>query len=460
MIRSVIFSVLVSFIPWSALAQAPADAQRWKAVFRTIAEKNEPKLMVGDIDGFVAAIRSAVNDTDWVSQLVAGDAVYRASPLAAIPFHEAAAKLAAGEGMPQLELAFDYQRTGHCDRAIPAWEAADRLGVLTSPATAVAAYCFFRVGKIDEALALWSRVQWPRHRVSLDFALSEMAMGSLALEVHTKAYAEARAGDEKALGKLIENALDWRKDWWNTGVNPAALDAARELAKTIRPADVRLHRELDCASESSTAKDSASLLDVLRRHRFLIEDGELPKSSEVAKFLFARIDAMKAAPLGDLLDRHRSSLETRARSEDGDVAALEILAFLQAQARDYAGLKRSDELGWRRYHLAKFAASRLMSALNDKQEWSTRGETLLKEAIKDFPEQALLHKLRYEMFPPLPSERDRYLMEWLFAEYAGLSRSLSGIGIPTSTTLASVVLTLRKRREERLSPGSDRLAPT
>lgn len=424
----------------------PQEVQRWRTAFQAITDQNEQRLLTGDIEGYVSAIRSAVKADDWVSQLVAGDAVYRISPAAALPFHEAAAKLAPSEGLPHLELAFDYQRAGQCERAILAWQTADRFRALGSPNTAIAAYCFFRAGRIDEALALWARVEWPRHRVSLDFAIAEMAMGSLALDTHVKAYVLAQAGDEKALKTLIGNALNWRADWWNAGINPKAFDAVRGLAKSIRPSDSRLHRELDCANEASKIKDADSMLDLLRRCRLLIGDGELPASSEVAKFLLARLNAVKAAP-ADFLERHRAALEARSRSAEGDLAALEILAFLQVQARDHTGLKATNDLGWRRYRVAKFASSRLIAAMSDQHEWNARGETLLKEALNDFPQESVLHRIRYEAFPPAPSERERYLMAWLFAEYAGLSGNL--VGMPTSTTLASVVFTLRTRREEQ-----------
>lgn len=450
------FSILLCLLPKVALAQSqkvPSEAQRWNGVFQAIAQENEPRLMVGDVEGYVAAIRSAIKADDWVSQMIAGNAVYRVSPLAAIAFHEAAAKLAPNEGVPHLELGFDYQRTGQCERAIQAWQTADRLNALNSPSTAVAAYCFFRTGRVDDALGLWARVQWPGQRVALDFAISEMAIGTRALDVHIKAYGLARTGDERAFRTLIGNALDWRKDWWNASVNHKAFDAVRALAKNVRPSDSRLHRELDCANEASLAKDADALRDVLLRCRLLIGDGELPDSSEVAKFLLARLDALKSAPVGDLLNRYGGVLERRAKSSEGDLAALEILAFLQVTARDQTASKATDELGWHRYRVAKFATSRLMGALADKQEWSSHGEALLKDALKDFPETALLHKLRYEMFPPVPSEHERYLVDWLCAEHAGLTGNFPSVGIPTSTTLASVVFTLRKRREEQLKPS-------
>ncbi|MFT3736810.1 MAG: hypothetical protein QM776_17665 [Rhodocyclaceae bacterium] len=427
--------------------QAPADLQKWRTRFSVLAEKNLGKVYNGDLDGYVAAVRSETKVDDWVSQLVAGDLVYRVSPVAATPFHQAALKLAPTEGVLHLELAYDYQRAGDCNRAIPEWQAADKLRALGGPATAIAAYCFFRVGRIDEALALWDRIQWPANRIALDFALAEMAMGTQALDTHIQALAKARRGDDKAFNTLIGNALDWKRDWWNSSESREAFDVVRALAKELKPADLQLARELDCANEVIAAKNSAAVPDILRRYRFVIEGGELPKNSEVAKYLFSRISYLDAFPKQELLDRHRATLDARARSAEGDIAALEILAFLQVSVRDKAGLKASDELGWRRYHVAKFAVSRVLGSYGNDDGWKSGGEALLAEALNEFPEQAELHKLRYEKFPPPVAERQQYLMQWLFAEYAGVTRNI--VGTRTSTPLASVVHTLRKNREGR-----------
>jgi tetratricopeptide (TPR) repeat protein len=449
--------LVASLVPLHVLAQAPgipSDMSRWQAVFKAVDEKNRPKVMAGDFDAYLAAIREAVKTDDWVSQLVAGDALYPISPAAAIPFHEAAAKLAPGEGLPQLELAYDYQRTGQCEQAITAWQAADRLQWVRGSVNAVAAYCFFQAARIDEALDLWDRVPWPSGRRAVDVALSEMALGGRAIGVHIRAMALARGGDERAFRTLVANALDWRLDWWNTGFNPEAFDAVRALAKTVRPLDGRLHRELDCAQEATPAQDAQALLGVLRRCRLLIEGGELPASSAVAKYLLTRLDALRAVATDDLLRRHGAALDARARSEEGDLAALEMLAYLQVRARDYDGLAASDELGWKRYRVAKFAASRVAGTMRGKQDWDAPILALLEQAVKDFPQDAFLHRLRGQGPLPPVGERERPALEWLLAEYAGLSAGPMDLGIPSSRTLGSLVYTLRKLREDRVKSPS------
>ena len=74
--------------------------------------------------------------------------------------------------------------------------------------------------------------------------------------------------------------------------------------------------------------------------------------------------------MAEVLRRHGAELQARARSEAGDLPALEMLAYLQVSVGDQAALKASDELGWRRYRVAKFAKSRLIGALSDEQEWN------------------------------------------------------------------------------------------
>lgn len=453
MARLFLVLCLAWLTPWPSLAQPrPFEAQvlQWGNVFQGIADRNEQRLLVGDLEGYVEEIRGAVQPDDWISQFVAGNVVYRVSPAAAVSFHEAAARLAPGEARPQLELAFDHQRAGRCDRAVPAWEAADRLGILRSPATAIAAYCFFRLGRIDEAIALWERVQWPAHRRSLDQMLSEMAMGTRALDTHMRAYERARAGDEAALETLISNALRWHTDFWNGKVHRDAFAAARALALTVRPADARLHRELDCAELAIATVDADAVLGLLRRCRFIVEGGELPASSAVAKFLFARLDLAKAVHPRELLPVHGAELDRRARSAQGDVAALEVLAFLQASVRDAAGLAATDELGWRRYRMASFAASRVAGAWGRGPENRGPAETLLREAIAEFPGDANLHWMRFEKMPPAAWESDRYLMEWLFAEYEGLCQLYPVQGVRTSWSLVSVVSRLLHSRRQGL----------
>lgn len=445
---------LSCLVPSCAQAQGarePPGAGQWRSVIKDVMAHNEKLLLVGDVDGFVAAIQAAARPDDWVSLLVAGDGVYSVAPAAAIPLHEAAARMAPDQALPQLELAFDYQRAGQCERAVPAWQAADKLGAVVSPITGIAAYCFFRLGRIDEALDLWSRFQWPSHRLALDRLVAERAMGTKALDIHTRAYAQARAGDEKALGTLIANSLKWRRDFWNESINRGAFQAARELARVVRPADDRLHRELDCADEAISALDAQSLRGVLRRCGFLIDGGGLPTSPDVLKFLFARVDWHKVEAPAEMLRRHGTALDARARSEAGDLPALEVLAFLQASAREPDALKATDELGWRRYRVANFAVSRIAGLARDRAEWVARGEKLLAEALNDFPDVGYLHELRYTQFHPAPAERVRYLTEWALAEYAGLSSSL---GLPSTRTLASVVYTLRRNRD-----ASGTLAP-
>jgi len=179
----------------------------------------------------------------------------------------------------------------------------------------------------------------------------------------------------------------------------------------------------------------------------LIGDGLLPSSSAIAKYLVARIDATRAAPVRELLDRHGQALDARARSAQGDLPALELLAFLQVNAGERDALKATDELGWRRYRVAKFASSRVVSALSDKEERSARGQALLREALTDFPLEGSLHFFRYSLFPPAPDERERYFLEWISAEYAQLSLNMFPVPQPrSSTTLASVVASLRKQR--------------
>ena len=161
------------------------------------------------------------------------------------------------------------------------------------------------------------------------------------------------------------------------------------------------------------------------------------------------MESFQVAPHRALLDRNGSDLQARSRSAAGDKAALELLSFLQVTARDSAGLPASDELGWRRYRLAKYAASRALGTpWDDNADTKAQGAARLNEALRDFPQDALLRRLRFEHARPPAEELQRALLDWILAEYSGLSRNgeVPTLGTPTTTLLRSLVLTLQKTR--------------
>lgn len=419
--------MVVASVLWAASLAAPAAAdpresiQRWSKALAPVAAQERARVLRGDIDGYVEALRRRTDAKQWASLFVAGNLVYDAAPEAALELHEAAARLAPDAGLVQLELGYDHQRLGRCDRAVTAWSNADRLGALRSPATGLAAYCFFKLNRLDEGLALWRRVDWRSHHTGLDVAIHAVFGGPSPLRTHALAYGRARAGDERALRELIGNALDWPTDWWNAAPHPDALDAVSALAIDLKGKAHPVAREVECARRVVGATQAPAWRTVVEGCRLLLEPHPYPVTSEVGKYLVDRGITLGVLDARSLLARFGGELSSRAQSTPGDKAALEVLAYLQARARDDAGLARSDEMGWHRYRLPEFALSRVAGLLlSDDAAAKTQGRTLLAEALRDFPGDSRLLRYSFVVSPPQKADREAALVRLILAEYDGL----------------------------------------
>lgn len=407
--------------PPVAVAEPRESIQHWSRTLGAIGTSERPRLLRGDLEGYVDAIRRRADTKDWTSLFVAGNLAYDVAPDTALELHEAAAKLAPDAGEVQLELGFDYQRLGRCDRAAAAWSNADRLGALQSPGTGLAAYCFFKLGRLDEGLALWRRVDWRSHHTRLDVAIHAVFGGPSALRTHALLHARARSGDERALRELVGNALDWRVDWWNTGPHPDAVDAAVALATDLKGKDNFVAREADCARRVIGAAQAPAVRTALEGCRLVLAPHAYPASSEVGKFLVDRAVALGVLDVNTLLARFGGELASRAQSAPGDRAALEVLAFLQVRARNAEGLVRTGELGWRRYRLPEFALSRAAGLLlSDDAAAKAQGPALLEQALRDFPDDSRLLRHAFVVKPPQGADREAALVHLILAEYHGL----------------------------------------
>ena len=438
---SILLIVGLASVPRPAESEPRESIQRWSRTLGAIAKSERPRLYRGDLDGYVDAIRRRADAKDWASLLVAGNFLYDVAPDRALELHEAAAGLEPDAGEVQLELGYDYQRRGQCDRAAAAWSHADRLGTLKSPATGLAAYCSFKLGRLDEALALWQRVEWRSHHTGLDVVIHAVFGGPAALRTHALLMARARAGDERAQRELVWNALDWRIDWWNAEPDPDALAAVASLLSDLQGKDSATTRQFECARRMLAA-ETAEARTTLESCRLLVAPHPYPVSSEIAKSLVHRGVAVGVLDVSTLLTRFGAELATRAQSASGDKSALEVLGYLQARTQDEAGLAQSNELGWRRYRIPEFATSRVaLLLLSEDAAAKAQGKTLLEQALRDFPDESRLLRYDFVLNQPQGPDREAALVRLILAEYHGLH-----VGDRTARALREFVTALAKAR--------------
>ncbi|MGH7306280.1 MAG: hypothetical protein ACRELZ_23600, partial [Candidatus Rokuibacteriota bacterium] len=113
-----------------------------------------------------------------------------------------------------------------------------------------------------------------------------------------------------------------------------------------------------------------------------------------------------------------------------------------ARTRDEAGLAQSNEFGWRRYRIPEFAISRVAGLLlSEDAAAKAQGQTLLEQALRDFPDESRLLRYEFVLKQPQGADREAALVRLILAEYHGLQ-----VGDRTARALREFVAALAKAR--------------
>lgn len=426
-------------IAWPvAAAGSPAGYEKLEAVSEKLEHlrtDNLPFYLDGQPEKALAAMEAEARPRGWWGLLVIANMTWTMHPQQSLAWHEAAAKASHEHPLTTIELALHYTRHEQCDRALVAWDELQRKGMMGGYFPALKAYCLLRLDRDAEAVAAVREAEFGSHG---DMRYAEV-LGELwgerpALARYADAFAAYRGETAGAsLEAVVRQAVDLPSE---DGQRYEALQRLTASAATREPAGGPLMRDLTClrplfeqqgkqnhtAVERSAAREQAyqkaladddyetagRLLDSLgdddtgaakgeQRWRdglagchLMVGDQPLPTSGALLRLLTIELMQRTLATDVDLLARHGDALWTRASSERGDVDALEVLAALQSSVRDRDGLRRSDELGWHRYRLPKFAASRVYGAMLDGKPEDAATQRLLGEALADFPDDAQL----------------------------------------------------------------------
>jgi len=442
--RSSVLASFVAAVMLHAIAGpvAAADSAAGYEKLEAVSEKleylradNLPFYLDGQPEKAIAAMEAAARPRGWWGLLAIANMTWTMHPQQSLAWHEAAGKASHEHPLTTVELALHYTRREECDRALVAWDKLQRKGMMGGYFPALKAYCLLRLDRDAEAVAAMRQAEFGSHG-GMRYAevLGELWGERPALALYSDAFAAYRGGTTDAsLETVVRQAVDLPNE---DGQRYDALQRLTVFAATREPADAPLMRDLAClrplftqqalenrtAIERSAAREEAyekaladgdygsagRLLDTPGDHdagaaaterrwrdalaecHLVVEGQPLPASGALLRLLIIELMQRNLATDKDLLAHHGDALWTRASSERGDIEALEVLAALQSSAKDRDGLRRSDELGWHRYRLPKFAASRVYGEMLDGKPEDAATQRLLGEALADFPDDALL----------------------------------------------------------------------
>lgn len=352
----------------------------------------------GDPDRALKRFLAVTDQNDWKSLFALGNVLFTQQPDESFRLHQRAYELSRHNDLALLELAYDYTRRDDCAKALDAWKRVDAAGLFGSYMPMLAAYCHLKLGDDAQAFAMMDR-STSRYG-QLENSLKDL-WGEPVLRTHAEALRRFRTtGASADLDAALENSVRFGVGH-DRGRALLAMANAAANAKTssgemsaqlecLRPA---FGREAALPTDSMTDPDAGkdATRDVWKQRMsacgFAIEGRALPANAALARVLVVTAIDLDLAPAQDLLVAHSKQLDDRARSKAGDIAALRLLAAMQARVDDPA-LEESDELGWSRYGDADFAASRLNDVFRPGATPTPGDVARLNQAHRQFPDDA------------------------------------------------------------------------
>lgn len=371
---------------------APYDVKQVQAIserMEQLSRDSREDYLAGRPQAALKRMHDAIDPDDWQSQLVAANMIWTMHPADSLAWHTQAYERSGQAHEVLLELVLHAMRREDCDAALPMLATLDKGGEFGGYFPMLAGYCHLKRGDAGAAYSMFKRAELGRHS-RFGSVLDEIWGPRPGLVVHAERLAAYReAPSDATLGAAIDAAVDV------DGSRPALLRVAgavpshdtpslREL-RCLRPLlEPDATRDVDPYDERPT-QATTLWRNTLKDCRLLGADAALPQASTLARWLVGQEVRDYGTSAKDLLAAHGAELDRRARSTNGDLAALKLLAALQLAADDRVGLDASDMLGWERYRLGMFAASRLLSQARGDKTATPELLQLAARARADFP---------------------------------------------------------------------------
>ena len=354
----------------------------------------------GDADRALQRFLAVTDENDWTSVFMLGNVLFTQQPDESFRLHQRAYELSRNGDFALLELAYDYTRRDECPKAVDAWERVDKAGLFGTYMPLLAAYCHLKLGDDAKAFAMMdrSKSRYGQLEQTLEDLWSEPV-----LRVHAQNLGRFKAAGASAdLDAALENSVRFGigrdrgralRAIANAARDRSAGDVSTQLACLLPALEQEASLPPGAKAGSDAGKDAVR--DVWKQRMdacgLAIDGHPLPGNAALARVLVVSAIELDIASARDLVTAHSRALDERARSKAGDIAALRLLAALQARVADPA-LQQTDELGWSRYADAEFAASRVNGLFGPDATPTPDDLARLNRAHRQFPDDAtILH---------------------------------------------------------------------
>ncbi|MEP3479709.1 MAG: hypothetical protein ABJZ55_10715 [Fuerstiella sp.] len=321
-----------------------------------------------------------------------GNVLFEARPAKALEFHQRAAKLKPDVANIQLELGMCLHKSGQFQEAAKAYQAylqsseakSSGPGVLD----ALLADCLIQTGQLAKACDAWERVPFRSYRINISKFIHKIHGETSPFQRHFGLLTKAREKDINAAAHLILLDCKWDWDWWNVEVKRNFLKAdMKELGTLFSAEDPQLRLMQTLAEYHQTDSPNIAQFEkaITNDNVIIGTNPKLPAHGLLASHVTQLILQHNMATPAELLTAHKDRFEAELQkaAKDIDVELVNVYASLLAQTDAKAELARVDRAMWQKTKDARFAASYLVSRLQDGKDRTDQDVNAIVNTFSD-----------------------------------------------------------------------------
>lgn len=373
-----------------------ANLKEKSEIYNRIIQKNITEALAenGQINESNKMLENAVENKTITDFFILGNIFFNIDDNLSLAYMIKAENLAQNNAAIMYERAIQEHKLKNYKKAAGYYDKffASDTGKSHSTAHALATDCYLRVKRYKDAIKAWNISEYHDNNKATDKLIFEVYGGEpnkiqrykiLDKIINHKNY--------KLFPRLIELDIYWEDDWWNSRTNQSNLNNDLSLANELL-STLDYDKLLALVLMATQVADKDEIISLLRETKLWRNSSKLPVSSIIAYRLFDYLTRNELATPRDLLKKYENELLTKINKENADVNYLQLIAFLYETTGKTKKLDKIDDLGWKKFELAKFAHSRYLRIKDKKQ-----AKRFLIKNVKKFPDYLPFTNILLEM---------------------------------------------------------------
>jgi len=250
-------------------------------------------------------------------------------------------------------------------------------------------HAYLITGQVERAFKAWGNAQFGKNHTAIEKGMYTLFSLTNQESDRERLISSINAGHTNKLCDLWVLDSNWELDWWNYKAKDEYLEFDLELANKILEKG-SLEEQYFKFCSSTIKLSNEEYISKLKNLNILDGKKHLPESSAFIYKILQRLISSELMSPTEFLNVFEPQIRIYADKNSLDRKYYDVLAFLYVNTGNREKLKNIDLHGWKKLKGENFASS-YIAGLDPKSE---SYETLLNEALTDFPHSVTLNKFK------------------------------------------------------------------